>query len=221
MVSRCRSRLEGGVARCCLGQQWLICTCALLWCCWQAPMYYRGAHAAVLVFDVTSADTLDKVGGWAEELSGHANEDMVLVLAANKADLLSASTAAQPPAAGTAASATSSAPSSSSSLPSPPSSSVYPSSLQSSAQQYAASIHAAYFETSAKTGAGIESLFRHVASTLLHAHLDKERREGRGGAGGGDDGRGGAAAAAAAAAGKRKLSLQAREQGEMDSAGCC
>jgi Ras-related protein Rab-5C len=52
-----------------------------------APMYYRGAHAAILVFDVTSPDTLDKISGWVEELQDHANEDIVMVLAANKCDL--------------------------------------------------------------------------------------------------------------------------------------
>jgi len=52
-----------------------------------APMYYRGAHAAILVFDVSVPDTLDKVSGWVEELQGHANEDSIIVLAANKSDL--------------------------------------------------------------------------------------------------------------------------------------
>lgn len=52
-----------------------------------APMYYRGAHAAILVFDVTSPDTLQKISGWVEELQNHANEDIVMVLAANKSDL--------------------------------------------------------------------------------------------------------------------------------------
>lgn len=36
-----------------------------------APMYYRGAHAAILVFDVTAADTLEKVGGWVEGIQIH------------------------------------------------------------------------------------------------------------------------------------------------------
>ena len=29
-------------------------------------MYYRGAHAAILVFDSTSPDSLDKVAEWVE-----------------------------------------------------------------------------------------------------------------------------------------------------------
>merc|ERR1719253_956179 len=45
-----------------------------------APMYYRGAHAAILVYDVSQPETLDKLGGWVEELHNHANDDIVLVL---------------------------------------------------------------------------------------------------------------------------------------------
>lgn len=52
-----------------------------------APMYYRGAHAAVLVFDVTDEKTLVKVEGWVDELQAHACDDLVLALAANKCDI--------------------------------------------------------------------------------------------------------------------------------------
>jgi len=53
-----------------------------------APMYYRGAHAAILVFDVTSQETFEKVGGWVDELQDNAGEDIILVVAANKCDLV-------------------------------------------------------------------------------------------------------------------------------------
>ena len=35
-------------------------------CMTQTPMYYRGAHAAILVFDSTSSDSLDKVAEWVD-----------------------------------------------------------------------------------------------------------------------------------------------------------
>jgi small GTP-binding protein len=54
-----------------------------------APMYYRGAHAAILVFDATTPESLNSVDSWAAELADHGNEDIVMVVAANKADLLS------------------------------------------------------------------------------------------------------------------------------------
>lgn len=36
-----------------------------------APMYYRGAHAAVLIYDVTSAHTFERAKFWTQEL--HTN----------------------------------------------------------------------------------------------------------------------------------------------------
>jgi small GTP-binding protein len=55
-------------------------------------MYYKGARAAVLVYDVSSPATLQKVHSWVEELQAHTatgeDEDLVMVIAANKGDLL-------------------------------------------------------------------------------------------------------------------------------------
>ena len=137
-------------------------TCSVHCTVCQAPMYYRGAHAAVLVFDVTSADTLDKVGEWADELHGHASDDILLVLAANKADLLPAT---QPHSASTASASanhTNHTPTANNGI-------------QVAAQHYAQSIHAAYFQTNAMTGEGIEPLFTHVARRLLQSAQAKER----------------------------------------------
>ena len=39
-------------------------------------MYYRGAHAAILVFDITIPETLDKVAEWVEELRHHVGGSM-------------------------------------------------------------------------------------------------------------------------------------------------
>jgi len=49
-----------------------------------APMYYRGAAAAVVVFDITSKDSFDAAKAWVVELS---NTDTLIALAGNKADL--------------------------------------------------------------------------------------------------------------------------------------
>ncbi|MCJ1297074.1 hypothetical protein MMC34_008643 [Xylographa carneopallida] len=133
-----------------------------------APMYYRGAHAAVLVFDVTSAETLDKVGEWADELHGHASDDILLVLAANKADLLPPQQQ-QPPTKQNG----SAAPSADYDALTNGGSGA--NSIQAAAAAYAASIHAAYYQTNAMTGEGIEPLFTHVARRLLQAAQAKER----------------------------------------------
>eukprot|EP00285_Hemiselmis_virescens_P007875 CAMPEP_0173391636 /NCGR_PEP_ID=MMETSP1356-20130122/18498_1 /TAXON_ID=77927 ORGANISM="Hemiselmis virescens, Strain PCC157" /NCGR_SAMPLE_ID=MMETSP1356 /ASSEMBLY_ACC=CAM_ASM_000847 /LENGTH=190 /DNA_ID=CAMNT_0014349297 /DNA_START=151 /DNA_END=719 /DNA_ORIENTATION=- len=52
-----------------------------------APMYYRGAAAAVLVIDVTNPDSFGKVRSWVDELKRNASEDIIMVIACNKCDL--------------------------------------------------------------------------------------------------------------------------------------
>jgi Ras-related protein Rab-5C len=52
-----------------------------------APMYYRGAAAAIIVFDLTDAKSFDGAKSWAEELKKQGNQDIVLALVGNKKDL--------------------------------------------------------------------------------------------------------------------------------------
>merc|ERR1712178_585322 len=52
-----------------------------------APMYYRGAQAAVVVYDVTSQDSFERAQRWISELRDQANRDIVIALAGNKVDL--------------------------------------------------------------------------------------------------------------------------------------
>ncbi|XP_042491821.1 ras-related protein RHN1-like isoform X5 [Macadamia integrifolia] len=54
-----------------------------------APMYYRGAAAAVVVYDITSTDSFVKAKKWVQELQRQGNSNLVMVLVANKADLVS------------------------------------------------------------------------------------------------------------------------------------
>lgn len=53
-----------------------------------APMYYRNAQAAVVVYDVTKAATLDKAKSWVKELQRQANPHIVIALVGNKLDLV-------------------------------------------------------------------------------------------------------------------------------------
>lgn len=108
-----------------------------------APMYYRGANAAILVFDVTDQNTLTQVEEWEKELRRDAmndSSDIVMVLAANKTDLKTADK-----------------------------------SILERATNYAKSINAELFETSAKSGKGIEDLFGYVAKQLLQAEKQRQR----------------------------------------------
>ncbi|OAX84981.1 GTP-binding protein ypt5 [Emergomyces africanus] len=53
-----------------------------------APMYYRNANCAVVVYDITQASSLDKAKSWVKELQRQANENIVIALAGNKLDLV-------------------------------------------------------------------------------------------------------------------------------------
>lgn len=52
-----------------------------------ASMYYRNAHAALVVYDITSRESLDKAKYWIRELQKQANQDTLIVLVGNKSDM--------------------------------------------------------------------------------------------------------------------------------------
>jgi len=53
-----------------------------------APMYYRGAAAAVVVYDITNPDSFTGAKSWVKELQRRADPpNVVIALAGNKADL--------------------------------------------------------------------------------------------------------------------------------------
>mmetsp|Transcript_24492 Transcript_24492/g.79126 ORF Transcript_24492/g.79126 Transcript_24492/m.79126 type:complete len:164 (-) Transcript_24492:731-1222(-) len=57
-----------------------------------APMYYRGATAAIIVFDVTKERSWEKIDTWHKDLLQYAEPGVAIGIAGNKIDL--------PPAAG-------------------------------------------------------------------------------------------------------------------------
>jgi small GTP-binding protein len=52
-----------------------------------APLYYRGAAVAVIVYDITSPESFTKAQYWVKELQKHGSPDIVMALVGNKADL--------------------------------------------------------------------------------------------------------------------------------------
>ncbi|XVF88517.1 hypothetical protein PTKIN_Ptkin19aG0057000 [Pterospermum kingtungense] len=52
-----------------------------------APMYYRGAAAAVVVYDITSSDSFQRAKKWVLELQRQGNPNLIMFLVANKVDL--------------------------------------------------------------------------------------------------------------------------------------
>ncbi|KAF7261239.1 hypothetical protein EG68_01396 [Paragonimus skrjabini miyazakii] len=52
-----------------------------------APMYYRNAQAAIIVYDITNLSSFERAKAWVHELNERANSVKVLALAGNKLDL--------------------------------------------------------------------------------------------------------------------------------------
>ncbi|DBA84687.1 hypothetical protein WJX77_003228 [Trebouxia sp. C0004] len=52
-----------------------------------APLYYRGASAAAVVYDITNEDTFAKAKHWVSELRKNAGGNLVVILVGNKTDL--------------------------------------------------------------------------------------------------------------------------------------
>jgi len=96
-----------------------------------APLYYRDAQAALLVYDVTDARTFQSLDYWVRELDEKIRDDnMVLIVAGNKADL--------------------------------PTKRI----TKDQAQSFATSHNIQFFEVSAKTGDGVQELFKMLAENI-------------------------------------------------------
>jgi len=101
-----------------------------------APLYYRGAVAAILVFSITDEASFEKLKEWVRELQSNVDEPLVLAIACNKADLADQRVVAME-----------------------------------TATQYANSIGALIYETSAKSNTGVSQLFNEVARRLVNTKV--------------------------------------------------
>ena len=96
-----------------------------------APMYYRGAAAALVVYDITSSESFEGARTWIEELQRQGAADIVIGFAGNKSDLESRREVSKQ-----------------------------------EAEDYAKENGCIFFETSAKTGENIISIFTAIAERL-------------------------------------------------------
>ena len=52
-----------------------------------APIFFRGAHGALIIFDVTNRETFNRATKWFHELSEFAEDNPRMILVGNKIDL--------------------------------------------------------------------------------------------------------------------------------------
>jgi Ras-related protein Rab-5C len=133
-------------------------------------MYYRNAQAAVVVYDVTKAASLEKAKTWVKELQRQANPNIVIALAGNKIDLVQPS----PSASGSGATAESEdeaddATATPGETATSGTSGAEADSLRQvpreEAQAYAQEAGLLFFETSAKTGEGVVEVFTEIGTS--------------------------------------------------------
>ncbi|KAG8946163.1 hypothetical protein FRC04_012018 [Tulasnella sp. 424] len=146
-----------------------------------APMYYRNAQAAVLVYDVTKASSLEKAKSWVKEVQRQANPNIIIALAGNKVDLVTASSAAGSSGAATSNGdddedetddATATLGKDAGEAGNPEGRRQVP---KDEAQAYASEAGLVFFEISAKTGEGIVEMFTEIAKKIPIEHFLNSR----------------------------------------------
>ncbi|KAK4686042.1 hypothetical protein P7C73_g4093, partial [Tremellales sp. Uapishka_1] len=134
-----------------------------------APMYYRNAAAAVVVYDITKAASLEKAKAWVKELQRQANPNIVIALVGNKLDLVAEpSTVTEPIETPETDGETEE---DDESTPSPPAATPTSSDdlrqvSTAEAEAYAKECNLLFFEASAKTGLNVGEVFTEIAKTI-------------------------------------------------------
>jgi small GTP-binding protein len=142
-----------------------------------APMYYRNAQAAVVVYDITKGTSLEKAKSWVKELQRQANPNIVIALVGNKLDLVTSDSPVSP------SSDTEDEPDDATATPGEGATAAEESLRQvpkEEAEAYAKEAGLLFFETSAKTGEGIVEVFTEIAKKIPIEHILASTRGGAG-----------------------------------------
>ncbi|KAA8646191.1 hypothetical protein EYZ11_004772 [Aspergillus tanneri] len=150
-----------------------------------APMYYRNAQAALVVYDVTKPSSLTKAKHWVAELQRQASPGIVIALVGNKLDLTndgneasgesqtdgdreSPAAGEDDDAAGEIAEESDATPGDARKIPTR------------EASAYADEESLLFFETSAKTGVNVVDVFTAIANAIPESSLKSGRGAGAG-----------------------------------------
>ncbi|KIV89004.1 hypothetical protein B0A52_09811 [Exophiala mesophila] len=147
-----------------------------------APMYYRNAQAALVVYDLTKPTSLTKAKHWVAELQRQASPGIVIALVGNKLDLCaesSSSDAEETPAASDAESGTEGDGEPGEAEPTDDGDARKISTRE--AKSYAEEESLLFFETSAKTGVNVADVFSAIANAIPETSLKGSRGASGGG----------------------------------------
>jgi len=126
-----------------------------------APMYYRNAQAALVVYDLTKPTSLVKAKHWVAELQRQASPGIVIALVGNKLDLTSGGDSSAD----------------SEGVDGDDSGDARKISTE-EAQSYAEEESLLFFETSAKTGHNVSDVFTAIANAIPETSLKTARGPG-------------------------------------------
>jgi Ras-related protein Rab-5C len=149
-----------------------------------APMYYRNAQAALVVYDITKPSSLTKAQHWVAELQRQASPGIVIALVGNKLDLTSPGPSAAPPGGGEAEADEEGA----GALPGDGGEADARKIATKTAKAYADEEGLLFFETSAKTGEKVAEVFTAIANAIPETQLKGPRGGAAGGRAGGAEG---------------------------------
>ncbi|KAK6499687.1 hypothetical protein TWF481_010048 [Arthrobotrys musiformis] len=145
-----------------------------------APMYYRNAQSALVVYDLTKASSLAKAKHWVAELQRQASPGIVIALVGNKLDLTNQSTGLESSMGGLSLSAAAN-----DGDEEEEEEGDARQITTAEAKSYADEEGLLFFETSAKTGHNVQEVFTAIANAIPESTLKTRGGPGSGRTGGG------------------------------------